>query len=78
MNCHHKDDHGFCNRYSNDAVVWKCNERINCKDRTVDNPCPTCALVKHWQTCENKACYEWRQWYIERWETMRRNLNGRI
>lgn len=25
MKCMYCDEYGFCNKYSNDAVVWKCN-----------------------------------------------------
>lgn len=31
MNCQHCDASGFCTKYSNDAVVWKCKEDADCK-----------------------------------------------
>lgn len=32
MKCRHCDEYGFCNKYSNDAVVWKCKEDTACED----------------------------------------------
>lgn len=32
MNCQYCDDQGFCDFYSNDAVVWKCTGVADCKD----------------------------------------------
>ena len=29
--CRHCDDMGFCELYSNDAVVWKCKEDAECE-----------------------------------------------
>lgn len=29
--CKHCDDQGFCRRYSNASVVWKCTEDASCK-----------------------------------------------
>lgn len=31
MNCQYCDEWGFCTKYSNDAVVWKCKGK-DCKD----------------------------------------------
>ena len=31
MNCMYCDKWGFCTKYSNDAVVWKCKEDPNCE-----------------------------------------------
>ena len=33
MKCKYCDDHGFCVKYSNGSVVWKC--RMPCKDMEV-------------------------------------------
>ena len=30
MNCDYCDEWGFCRKYSNDAVVWKCTEDPSC------------------------------------------------
>lgn len=34
FDCRYCDEYGFCTKYSNDAVVWKCTEDPNCKDYT--------------------------------------------
>lgn len=76
MKCTHYDDHGFCNLYSNDAVVWKC-KRYNCKgfeQIKVEYPCTTCKLVKYPHLCENKCCDVWRKWFIQKWEETRKGL----
>jgi hypothetical protein len=43
MNCQYCDDLGFCTKYSNDAVVWKCKDDVNCVAYTevedVDSRC---------------------------------------
>ena len=31
MNCLYCDDLGFCELYSNDAVVWKCKKDADCE-----------------------------------------------
>lgn len=31
FNCRYVDDQGFCRLFSNDSVVWKCNEDAGCK-----------------------------------------------
>ena len=31
FDCRYCDEYGFCTKYSNDAVVWKCTDP-NCKD----------------------------------------------
>ena len=33
--CMYCDELGFCDLYSNDAVVWKCTEDLLCKDYKV-------------------------------------------
>ena len=30
-NCQYCDEWGFCKKYSNDAVVWKCKEDADCE-----------------------------------------------
>ena len=30
FDCQYCDDLGFCTKYSNDAVVWKCKEDADC------------------------------------------------
>ena len=37
-----------------------------------DYPCKTCTFVKDPKNCENKNCREWVQWFIDRWEAMRK------
>lgn len=31
FNCQHIDDQGYCRRYSNEAVVWKCQIDAACE-----------------------------------------------
>lgn len=31
IKCEHCDEWGFCKKYSNDAVVWKCKEDADCE-----------------------------------------------
>lgn len=31
IKCEHRDEWGFCKKYSNDAVVWKCKEDADCE-----------------------------------------------
>ena len=38
------------------------------------SPCTTCQRVRDPQNCENKICREWQQWFIDRWEAMRRSV----
>lgn len=39
MNCKFCDDLGFCTKYSNDAVVWKCKGDADCKDYVEGDEC---------------------------------------
>ena len=41
-----------------------------------DYPCKTCTMVKYPDLCENKACWEWQKWFINRWEELRRYYYG--
>lgn len=34
MKCLHCDAYGFCKKYSNNAVVWKCKEDADCEGFT--------------------------------------------
>ena len=36
------------------------------------SPCLKCTRVADPAACENKACVPWRQWFIHRWEGLRR------
>ena len=38
------------------------------------SPCLTCTRVRDPRNCENKVCKEWRAWFIDRWEAMRKNI----
>lgn len=31
FDCQYCDEWGFCKKYSNDAVVWKCKEDADCE-----------------------------------------------
>lgn len=42
------------------------------------SPCFTCTRVRDPQNCESKVCKEWREWYIARWEAMRRRIHQQI
>lgn len=35
------------------------------------NPCLSCTLVADPESCQNKNCAPWRQWFISRWDQMR-------
>ena len=32
MTCMYCDEYGFCDKYSNEVTVWKCNGDSGCKD----------------------------------------------
>ena len=32
-----------------------------------DSPCKTCTRVKCPQNCDNKGCFHWRSWFLNRW-----------
>lgn len=40
----------------------------------MNSPCLTCTRVKDPKNCENKLCKDWQAWFIDRWDTMRKNL----
>ena len=44
----------------------------------MDSPCLTCTRVRNPGNCENKTCKEWRAWFIDRWETMRKNVRKSV
>ena len=44
----------------------------------MNSPCSECTRVKDPQNCENKQCKEWQAWYIDRWETMRKNVRAQM
>lgn len=35
-------------------------------------PCLTCNLVKCPDNCDNKNCPVWRDWFIRKWEELRK------
>ena len=37
-------------------------------------PCKTCIRVADPACCEDKNCRQWRQWFIDRWDAMRRQF----
>lgn len=39
-------------------------------------PCLTCTRVRDPQNCENKVCKDWRAWFIDRWEAMRKQVRA--
>lgn len=39
-------------------------------------PCLTCVKVKDPQDCENKSCKDWKEWWLKRWEALRRGNHG--
>lgn len=43
------------------------------------SPCLTCTTVKDPRTCGNKNCQVWREWFIRRWDAMRKAMlkNGK-
>jgi hypothetical protein len=36
------------------------------------SPCKSCTRVKDPQDCDNKTCAAWREWWLKRWEAMRK------
>lgn len=34
-------------------------------------PCNRCVKVPDPHQCENKDCRQWRQWFIDKWDTLR-------
>ena len=38
-----------------------------------ESPCKNCTRVKEPVLCCDKNCGEWRNWFIARWEAMRKN-----
>ena len=41
------------------------------KVKKYPNPCLTCTRVADPESCENKSCRVWRQWFTDRWELIR-------
>ena len=41
-------------------------------DSMSKSPCETCVIVRDPKNCENKLCQSWQQWFIDRWEALRR------
>ena len=39
-----------------------------------DYPCRGCKRVRDPVNCENKACKDWKAWFISRWEAMRASI----
>ena len=39
------------------------------------SPCLNCTRVKDPKNCENKNCPVWREWFIRRWEEMRKAVS---
>ena len=40
--------------------------------RTRISPCMGCTRVRDPRACENKHCQPWQNWFISRWNAMRR------
>ncbi len=40
----------------------------------VTYPCKNCSRVCDPTACDNKRCGPWRNWFIRRWEKLRRQL----
>ena len=40
----------------------------------MESPCVNCTRVKDPKNCENKLCKDWQAWFIQRWDTMRKQL----
>ena len=37
----------------------------------MNSPCLRCARVACPRDCEDKNCRAWRQWFVEKWDTLR-------
>ena len=50
------------------------NQKAVKEDLLMGNNCPCkgCTRVKDPRDCENKSCAEWREWWLKRWEAMRK------
>lgn len=44
-----------------------------------DYPCKTCTQVEDPQNCDRKLCKAWREWFLEKWEELRKGcgVNGK-
>ena len=42
-----------------------------------ESPCRTCTRVKNPEACCNKSCSDWIEWFLSRWEAMRRYVYGK-
>lgn len=40
--------------------------------KQTERPCLHCERVRDPRNCENKQCNEWRTWFIDRWESVRK------
>ena len=40
----------------------------------MEKPCLTCTRVKDPNNCEKKKCVEWQEWFVKKWNDMRRGL----
>lgn len=36
------------------------------------SPCMRCTRVSDPGACDDKSCVKWRRWFVERWDSMRR------
>ena len=71
MKCRNCDEEGFCAKYSNGSVVWKCEKQSVCagfEKAPLEYPWKNCTRVKAPVYCMDKSCEDWRKWFIERWE----------
>lgn len=43
------------------------------KQNLNSSPCFSCTSVRDPENCENKNCLRWRNWFIEKWENLRKD-----
>ena len=40
-----------------------------------NSPCLTCNRVADPSDCQNKNCVQWKTWWLDRWEQIRKQAN---
>ena len=56
------------------TAVFAANTKERCMMNDVMYPCTNCTRVCNPAECDNKRCGPWRNWFIRRWEKLRRQL----
>jgi len=43
-----------------------------------ESPCLKCTKVDDPYECTSKNCPEWKEWFLDRWNKMRKNILSKI